>query len=195
MDNIRSGYQKYFAFIQPVVNDPLMRVYFSLALSLFLVTFLVIFALSPTINTVLGLRRKITDEEKITTTLDAKINALVAAGENYNQQAAQLALLGQALPDKPYPEGIIANVLGTATASGVTVSSLQFKPVALTGDDNADVGFSLSVAGSQTQLHDFLAKTENLLRYIRLGKLVIVFNGENGPTVDSQVTGYFLKNK
>lgn len=195
MDNIKSGYQKYFAFIQPVVNDPLLRVYFSLALSLFLITFLVIFALSPTVNTVLGLRKKIMDEEVIIAALDAKINALVAAGENYNQQATPLALLNQALPDKPYPDGLIANVLGTATVSGVTVSSLQFKPVALTGDDNTDVNFSLSVAGSQIQLRDFLVKLENSLRYIRLGKMVVVFNGENGPTVDGQVTGYFSRNR
>lgn len=193
--DIKTGYQKYFAFIQPVVNDPLMRVYFSLALSLLLVTFLVIFALSPTVNTVLGLQKKIADQEKIVLALDAKINALVAAGENYNQQTAQLAFLNEALPNKPYPEGLIANVLGTASVSGVAVSSLQFKPVALTGDDNAEVNFSLSVTGSQTQLRDFLVKLENLLRYIRLGKMVIVFNGENGPTVDSQITGYFSKNR
>ncbi|MBI3559141.1 hypothetical protein HY085_01980, partial [Candidatus Gottesmanbacteria bacterium] len=129
--DVKTSYQKYFAFIQPVVNDPLARIYFSLALSFFLVAFLVFFALSPTVNTILGLRKKIADQEGVVAALDAKINALVAAGENYNRQTAQLVLLNQALPDKPYPEGLIANVLGTATASGVTVSSLQFRPVNL----------------------------------------------------------------
>lgn len=193
--DIKTGYQKYFAFIQPVVNDPLMRVYFSLALSLFLITFLIIFALSPTVNTVLGLQKKIADQEKIVLALDAKINALVAAGENYNQSTSQLALLDQAIPQNPYPQGLVGNVLGTATASGVTVSSLQFKPVNLSGEEtesDSNVNFSFAVKGGETRLHDFLIKLENLLRYIRLEKLVVVFNGENGPSVDGQAAGFFM---
>lgn len=197
MEKIKTGYQKYFAFIQPVVNDPLTRVYFSLALSLFLIAFLVFFALSPTVNTVLGLRKKIADQERIVAALDAKIMALVTAGENYNQLTPQLVLLDLALPENPHPQGLIDNVLRAATASAVTISSLQFKPVNLSGEGtNLEVGFSFSAKGEKTRLHDFLIKLENLLRYIRLEKLIVIFNnppsGEASSSVDGQAVGYFI---
>lgn len=172
------SYRRYYAFIEPVAADPLVRGYFSLVASLFLIAFLAIFALSPTINTILGLRKKISDQTRVIAALDAKTASLVAAQQNYSALEEVIPLLNTALPEKPQPQGIIAGVLSTATSAGVTVTGLQFQELSLTADLTTAskekkttlpaAGFSLTAAGSPSQIRTFLGGLENLLRYIRV---------------------------
>lgn len=172
------SYRRYYAFIEPVAADPLVRGYFSLVASLLLIAFLAIFALSPTINTILGLRKKISDQTRIIAALDTKTADLVAAQQNYSALEEVIPLMAEALPEKPQPQGVIAGVLATATAAGATVTSLQFQDLPLTIDLAAaskdkkaslsTADFSLAVAGSPSQIRTFLGGLENLLRYIRV---------------------------
>jgi hypothetical protein len=199
--NLNPRFRRYLSYVDPVVSDPLVRGYFSFVASLILTTFLLIFALSPTINTILGLRKKIDDQNQTLVALDTKTSVLVAAAQSYQQVEDYLPLLSRAMPAETQPTQIINTITFLASASAVTVASLQFPGVPL-GDSlppaaaNSDVSvlnFSLSVNGRKPNVESFLGKLENALRYIRVGSMSIGTDQKSGLTsADITGLGYYF---
>ena len=113
--------RRYYTYIEPVTTDPIVRGYFTLVASMLLVAFFIIFALSPTFSTIVGLNRKIEDQKKVIVDLDSKISSLIKAQETYSQVESQIPILMIAVPQKPSPDEVLLDVVKTATASGVTV--------------------------------------------------------------------------
>ncbi|MCL4397858.1 hypothetical protein M1403_02395 [Patescibacteria group bacterium] len=206
-------YRRYFAYIQPVLTDPVVRSYFALIASLILITFLILFALSPTINIILGLRKKIDDQNRILKALNDKVNALVLAEDVYQRISPQLPLLETALPTEPQPQDLIFDLHKTATAAGVTLSGLQFEDIplsteaaktagktekkAVTVANLPTVNFSLAVNGTELQTRDFLGRLENQLRYIRLSSLSFswIESQAGGLSINVSGQGYYYRSQ
>jgi len=197
-DKFSFQYRRYYTYLQPIIADPVIRSYFSLIASFFLIAFLVFFALSPTINTILGLQKQINDQKEILSTLEKKNADLLTASENYNQVLNQIPYLDEALPKVPAPAKIISDVNTTASASGVAVTGLTFTPIQLTTTTAPQVDpvsgfstldFNFSVKGSMQNIHTFLSKIENKLHYIRLKNLTIP---ANGAIIDVTAINYYL---
>ncbi len=132
--NFYKRYKRYYTYLEPIVSDPLIRSYFTIVASLLLVTFFIIFALSPTVNTILGLLRKIEDQQRVIVALDEKINNLIIAQENFAQVEPQLGLLDSALPSKPTPEIMLLSLLNTNSRTGVGMVSLEFDQISLSSE-------------------------------------------------------------
>lgn len=200
--SIYERYRRYSAYLAPVVSDPLVRSYFGLVASIMLVTFFLFFALSPTFNTILGLQKKIQDGQVIDVALQKKIADIITAQDTYSQVQTQLDLLDQAIPDKPTPQGLVADVSNSASSSGVVLSSLQFSPVPLSANavtkDNRVNGiptaiFTVSVTGSEDQVRRFLGELENRLRYIRVDSVSVNYGTKGGlPSADVTGLGYYI---
>lgn len=200
-NGLNPRFRRYLSYVDPVISDPLVRGYFSFVASLVLATFLIIFALSPTINTILGLRKKIDDQNQALVALDNKTNALVAAAQSYHEVEDYIPLLNRALPSETEPTQIITTITSLASASAVTVASLQFQSIPL-GDslvpvkedsDPSVLNFSLSTNGEKANVEDFLNKLENALRYIRVGSMAIGTDTKTGVTsVDITGLGYYF---
>lgn len=200
--SIYERYQRYSTYLTPIVSDPLIRSYFGLVASILLIAFFLFFALSPTFNTILGLQKKIQDDQTIDAALQQKISDIIHAQDVYSQIQPQLNLLDQAMPDKPFPQGLIADILNSASSSGVVLSSLQFQSVPLTADavvKNPSVNgvpavtFSVSIAGSNDQIRQFLGNLESRLRYIRIQNITVNFGTKVGSvTADITGTGFYI---
>ena len=199
LKTIPARYERYYTYIEPVMVDPIIRGYFSLVASFILVAFFVIFALSPTVNTILSLNKKISDQKITITALDAKIAALISAQQNYSQVENFLPLVDTALPKKPMVQTAVNAIFETASTSAVTVSGLQFKtftlfggapPTTQTTTDLADMvpqgllalPFSLSFHGSANAPQSYLEKLQNSLRYIRFQSLSVSRQKDNLTT-------------
>lgn len=205
---IPQRYQRYYTYLTPVMADPLIRGYFSLVASFILVAFFLIFALSPTINIILSLRKKIADQRATVAALDTKIANLILAHENYNQVADLIPVLETALPSQPAPQTAIGQIMLTASPSGVAVSAMQFRSITLLGNSTAPVPaessdmtprdvsalpFSLSVSGTKDSSRLYLQKLENAWRYVRLQKLSFVSSADSAKvTVDATGLAYFM---
>lgn len=205
-ENIKRRYSRYYVYIEPVVSDPLIRGYFSLVASIMLVAFFLIFALSPTINTILVLTKKISEQRSTIKILDQKIADLVTAQANYAQIENSLPILFTAVPTSPTPQTIISGVNSAASASGVPLMGLQFRDLPLSADAvTADqeqvvapinlpvVNFTLATAESMDKIRDFLTRVENSPRLIHIANLVIsTGNGLAGDSVSVSAVGYYL---
>ncbi len=199
-DLLARRYSRYYIYLEPIVTDPLIRGYFSFVASLFLIAFLLIFALSPTINTMLTLQKKISQQREILAALDRKIQALIVAQQNFAQVENSLPLLSAALPENPAPQTILSGVTQLASASGVAISGLRFADMPLSADQfpetRANVGFTLTITGTPDQIRDFLKKMESLPRQIRVVTLTVgKLTEQNKDLVNVTADGYYLAEK
>lgn len=215
---MRKNIRSYYTYIEPVITDPLIRGYFSLAASFFLISILLVFALSPTINTIVRLRKTMAEYREVLGALEQKIAALVAAREKYQKFKAEIPVLLSALPDTVSAETVIGEVVDTATASGVAITGLSFGNFPLSMElaataapperfgaggkkDTRDVfslgmptiGFNLTVSGQGQAIHNYLARLENLPRIIRITSLTMgkTDGGEEAANIDGMA--YFKK--
>ncbi|KKU92318.1 MAG: hypothetical protein UY21_C0002G0017 [Microgenomates group bacterium GW2011_GWA1_48_10] len=208
-------YSRYYTYIEPVFTDPVIRGYFTLIASILLIAFFIVFALSPTSSTILGLTRKIDDQRKLTTALDAKISSLIIAQENYSQAESSLPNLHTALPIKPYPDEILTHLLTTASASGIALTSVQISGIDLENEPPeksaevnlpaspppaADISplslipsflFHAEAKGTRAQVRAFIGQLELLPRLIRLSTVNynIDLLSSNQNLVLAEVTG------
>lgn len=198
-------YSKYYTYIEPIIADPVIRGYFTLVASLLLTAFFILFALSPTFSTIVGLVRKIDDQKKVLAALDSKINNLILAQENYAQIESDLPLLEAALPVKPVPETILLGVLDSASGSAVAITSFQIGDVYLSGVNPTEkalvappskgvkqtlvssaglptVNFTVSAKGTKENIRQFVGKLESMPRLITLSVISI---GKESSSNDS----------
>lgn len=213
---IQRRYRRYYTYIEPIIADPTVRGYFTLVASILLVAFFVSFALSPTISTILGLTRKISDQKKVITAMDARINALIIAQENYSQAENYLPALSFAYPQRPSADILLSEITKTATASSVHLVSLRVSDYFLSGLNPAGeatpaasrqskntpsalgiplLEFNLSAVGTYSQLHAFAAGLENLPRIITLTTIssnASNAKSSNSESMDLKGTAYYL---
>ena len=195
--SISQRYQRYYAYLSPITSDPIIRGYFSLVASILLIAFFLVFALSPTFNTIVALQKKISDQKAIISALDAKIAALITAQDTFSKIENKVPLVYLALPDKPTPQGIAADVLSSASSLGLTVLSLQFQAIPLSKNTETKiiisnglptVSFSTSVIGSQEKIRNFIGDLEKRLRYLRLKNFTV-----NLGSADITGLGYYYE--
>ncbi|MCL5432410.1 MAG: hypothetical protein M1484_04995 [Patescibacteria group bacterium] len=194
--SITDRYQRYYTYLEPVVADPLVRGYFSLVASLFLIAFFLIFALSPTINTILSLRKKIAEQQTTIAALDAKISALVTAHQNYLSAQPYLPSLLAALPDSPMPQTATTTLTNVASGSAVILGTAQFKDINLSAAQyekaaSPTVGFTFSVSGTMVNVRQFVTALEGSRRYIRVNTLSIAIKDNLNVTVDGRAQAYY----
>lgn len=206
LEDLAKRYSRYYIYIEPIVSDPLIRGYFSLVASFLLIAFFLVFALSPTINTILTLQKKIAEQRRVVAALDQKITNLVAAQANYSQVESSLPILLTALPQTPTPQTIISGVVTIASSSGLVLSGLQFRDLPLSKDsiDTAvktgnttgalTVNFTLTTVGSRDKIHDFLTRIESLPRQIHLVSFGVANVPETPKTnsINVSAVGYYL---
>jgi len=201
--NIYRVYRQYASYLGPVVTDPMVRGYFGLIASLLLVSFFGIFALSPTINTIIELRKKIADNREINKALETKIANLALARENLAQAGDTSLLVAQALPVGPEPQSAVTAIVSSASASGISLSSFRFGTInfnapaaAVSGKSKVSsvpgvesVSFTLNVSGPQKSVRVYFSRLEDNLRYIRIVRMSVAES-----SVEVAGLGYFYKN-
>lgn len=191
-------YRRYYTYIEPVVADPLVRGYFTLVASIFLIAFFLLAALSPTFSTILGLVKKIDDQKKTIAMMDAKINSLVMAQENYALVEPKLSLLDKAIPVASQPDEIFKDFYRVASASGLVMGPVSISDLAINKEATGSAGalslrFVTNIAGNQSAVDGFLKKIEMLPRIMRMQTISY---GATASKVDlSGVAYYYEKSK
>lgn len=197
-ENLSRRYSRYYIYLEPVVKDPLIRGYFSFVASVMLIAFFLVFALSPTINTILTLRKKVDEQRQLIANMDQKIANIVTAQENYTQIQSSLPTVQVALPVNPTAQSILAGISESASASGVTVTNLRFADIPLSRDtikaasiQSTDptglptLEFSFTVSGTTQTVRGFLKQVENLARQIHIKSLAV---GSTDPSLKETAT-------
>lgn len=156
------------------------------------------YAIRPTLQTILFLRREIADNKVVNTQMEEKISRLIEAQAKYQSVAAKLPLVDESLPrearaiDVTYAMRNMASATG-ASVSGVSVGSTPLfasasakpqTPVlsAKSSVKVADASVSIQMTGTYLQFREFLNKAVLWRRLVTIESIKILPNesGQSG---------------
>lgn len=168
--------RRYFVGIPKGPRGSQTRSFVWLSVTVFTITFFLVVAIRPTLITIARLNREIKDKTEANEQLQKKIDTLIVAQEVYARNSDNLALLDEAFPEKSEFPRLAYFFEQTATASGVTIKSLNFERIGGTSTKSQDapsssgqsLNFSFAVSGDYLRLKDLLKELESSRRILKI---------------------------
>jgi Tfp pilus assembly protein PilO len=205
----KKDYFRYKEFFLNVLNlyntKPNLRIYLELTLSIFTIIIFAIFAIKPTILTVIELNNEIKSKTALVQELNTKIKNLQTAGQILQTNASDLLYLEQALPDTAKPDNLVKQFEVLALESNVKIVGISSSDVIIngksndkkkSGDQNSialnadELAFSISISGDYQSLINYLTKLENLRRPLKIDSIAInSTNTDNGKVISLLING------
>lgn len=189
-----SRYRKYYdERLSLYLKSKQATAYTMIILSLFTVSFFGIFAIRPTLTTIVELKRKIDDATILDTALQKKIDTLVQAQEQYQFIKDFIPAIEEALPEKPDIANALLKIENIASEKKATVSALQVQSIvykspetATTSAENKDIlstkllalDFSANISGTYEQVTGFLEKLFTMRRTVNALSLELIPEGK-----------------
>lgn len=163
-------YRRYFTNINQFYRQKKIKVYTGIVLSIFATAFFIFFAIKPTIVTIVGLVKEISDKQLVTNELEAKVNALASAQSEYQRVETDLYLVDQALPKSSEVAVFIRQLEALARKSEIKLEGAQMNQVSLkeqtTSKEPQTINFSVVASGGYQNLKSFLQSISSLRRIV-----------------------------
>lgn len=205
-------YQKLF----PVLKKEKNKQYGILALTFITLTIFGVFALNPTITTIVELRKQLEDARFVEAQLTEKIANLQTLQQEYSNLGPDLELIENAVPKGPDTTKFLGQIQTIADNTGVSVRGLSIGALALTGNpsiaaldvpDNIRVAqtgvveginpfvFTLTVDGTYPQTKEFLDSLASFDRIIRIESIALSRESTSSSNVALSIQGaaFFTK--
>ncbi len=175
-------YQRYYQSLAP--PPPVRRAYTAIIFSFLVISLFGWYAIRPTIQTILTLKREIIDKTEIDKKMEDKISALIEAQAAYQNIEPDLPLLDDALPVMSDAPRAAWQIQSLSTDSHVTLTNMSIMTVPLTGDTGPGVQqkpasgtpvsfpISVSVTGGYTDVKQFIQGIYNLRRVIQIDSML-----------------------
>lgn len=200
---INPKYSRYYTYIKPIAENKVVRSITPYIFGLITIMILIIFAIRPTVSTIINLQKNITDNKQVLQKLEEKAQNLIEGKKNYENLPPDIKLkINNFIPTKPSITSIISD-LEDSSKSQASASALQIQPLTLidykaqennkTKFSLGEVNFSYNVSGSFINLLKTLQNINSQSRLIQIDNAIINKQPSN-PTVLS-ITGkaYYLK--
>lgn len=194
-NNWKKDYQRYRNFISNIIerykSKPNLKIYLELMMSITTIVIFVIFAIRPTIITILELNKEIQKKEVVLTQLKTKVKNLQTAGNLIRSEALNIRYVDLAIPTKSNPETLIKQLEELSNQNSLNLMSVTLSDVVIFGDtvtqkkkrgeialpENAmELPFTLSAAGSYQNIINYLKAIENMKRPVMIDNLSINSN-------------------
>lgn len=202
-----SRYKSFFLNVLSAYNSkPNLRIYLELMLSLGTIIIFAIFAIKPTILTIVEINNEIKGKEATIAKINKKIADLKTASGILQNQSQNLVLIDQAIPSEAELENLIKQIELTATSNSVELKSLTSSELLIKGlrekkrkvndvealpDNPEELAISFSVSGDYQNLFLFLQSIENFRRPLKFD--TFIFNtsksAEDAKVITLTITG------
>lgn len=176
---------KYSQDLRRYYRMPAVQTSLTLVLSLFVVSFFLVFALRPTIISIATLKKNIAESQKTLKTLDTKVASLQKASKELDQIKPFLPTLNKEIPnDGAQYSPLVVAVEGLAVQTGVQLESESVGPTLLfsrllspfvpnKSQNIIMLPFTVRVIGRYPNVYDFLSKLVALERIIMVDTVTI----------------------
>jgi Tfp pilus assembly protein PilO len=175
-----SRYSRYSKKLIPLLKKGKTKAYGMLVLSFFTASFFGIFAIRPTVTTIVRLRREIRDQRSVETALSEKITALSSLDQLYRQIEGDLPVVETVLPSQPQINGLLILIERIATENNLRILSVQFQPVDLIPSSSEEktfrttpISFTVTFVGSYPDLISSLANFHSTNRLLTVETIEI----------------------
>lgn len=169
--------------------------YAMLVFTVLALSFFGLFAINPTIGTIVELRKKLEDSTLVQQRLTEKIAAMTSLQEQFTLIQPSLGAVYDALPDKPQAPKLLGQLQALAEKNNVRVIALKTLPVPFKPDPKAskqttDKGdlyytFSVDIVGSYDDLQRFLFALTKFDRIVNITSVTV--SRETGTESDTHM--------
>lgn len=191
---------RYYQSISEFAQKPKTTIYTGAIFSFLAVSLFGWYAIRPTLQTILYLRREIADNKIVSKEMEEKISKLIEAHAVYQTVVPRLPMLAQALSDDPQAVYAVAQLKALTTEAGASVSAITVAPVplvpftektpvekdkqptikALTTKKDAFTVITMVATGTYDVLMSTLTRIINLRRILSVD--TITFTPDKSPT-------------
>lgn len=206
-------YKDFFLNVLSFYNaKPNLRIYLELILSLSTIIVFALFAVKPTVLTIIELTKEIQTKEETSAKLKQKIRNLQTVSNLLQTQSEDIKYVDQAVPQTALPETLVKQIetiskenslqiLGFSasdvTLSGKEIESKKTKKVDSLPNNANEFPFTFSASGTFPNIFSFLTKLEDLRRPVKFDSFILNSNvTEGGKVIVLTITGrvpYLLK--
>jgi Tfp pilus assembly protein PilO len=174
-------FRRYYQRIAPIITKPKNRAYTTTILSFLVVSLFLWYAIRPTVQTILTLRKEIKESQVVNKQMEDKISALVEAQALYQQVSGRLPLVKEALPTGPLALPFLLALEQLASDSGSVLSEVQANQTIIdntqasapgslknTSSDLQTARFSIGVDGTYPAVTAFINGLLHLRRLVNI---------------------------
>lgn len=168
--------QSRYLELFPALKQEKTQKFTSVILTLIALSFFGIFAINPTISTIVRLRREVEDNQFTKEQLTQKINNLSSLSKQYQELEPDLPYILSAIPQDPQISLLVAQLQSLARDSQVSLEGLQTFQVEVTTPQTAQKkysSFSFSLA-AEGNYENILSLIDSIARIQRILSLDII---------------------
>lgn len=183
-------YRKVFLNVYQVYNQkPDTKAFLELLLTISILIFFGLFALRPTILTIVDLFNQIEQKREVNTKLETKIQNLTIAQRIVDEQFENIILLETAIPDSALPDGFVRQIEGLSQTNSTQILGISTSDVLLSGIEEKqkrsskelkplpegakELPFTISITGNYESLKSFLSGIEQMRRPPKIDNVTI----------------------
>lgn len=201
MNSHSQMYSRYFTYIKPVTRLPIVRTYGSTIFTLIIITIFILFAIKPTVATILVLQKKLTETSEVLDKVNKKANDLSLGKQNYDNLVPDIkGKISQAIPDTIELKSVTQTLERSARLHEASISALQIQPLIINTKLQDKVGtlsevdFTFNIEGNYQNLISLLQDFKSSSRLISIDSLSLSKVSEGSGLIMS-ITGkaYYIK--
>ena len=186
----------------PYLSPERSQKFFGIILTLIALSFFGFFAISPTISTILKLKKELSDNELVYKEIGGKIKNLSSLRIKYADLQNDLPLVTDAITLQPDAHLLFAQIQAFAQKSNIKLKKLQNSEVEIVRNEKA-VGkqyysfpFSVAGSGSFEDLFNFISDITNMQRVINIDLFTLNnISGQDNRSLNFTIQGItFFKN-
>ncbi len=187
-------YREYLKLL-PSIKQENVRIITTLILTFFAMSFFGIFAINPTLSTIVKLKKQLSDSQLVYANLKTKIQNLDTLQQQYTIIESDLPLLQEAIPNNPKAPILVGEILGLAKEKSISVKKFEVSEVPLTPKKSEAIlsfRFSLNAEGNYQELIDFSRDLTNISRVLTVESIALSRSVEsNALTLNIRGKAYF----
>lgn len=195
-------YSRYYSYIKPVIQNKLVKTYGTLIFSLVTITIFSLFAIKPTVSTIVALQKSINQETQTLEKLNQKVQSLSLGKKNFdNLDTSTKSKMFSLLPNSTSLPLLIDQLTSLSLEKQASISGLQVHPVELKAASPnlskeatlKELDFTLTAQGSYQQLTNFLDSLPKLSRLIMIKSISLNKPIDGSLIMSVNAKAYFIK--
>lgn len=185
---------KYFPKL-PYLSQERSQKFSYIVLTLLALSFFGFFAISPTVSTILKLKKEVTDSEFVYRELETKIKNLSILGQRYASLQNDLPSITDAITREPNVHLLFAQIQGAAQKSNIKLSKLQNFEVEILKNNNTTgrkyYSYPFTIAGKSSfeNISDFVSTITDMQRIINIDIFSISSTIEPNSPLEFNIQG------
>jgi Tfp pilus assembly protein PilO len=200
---VNSKFSRYYTFVRPILKNQKVQNYSTIAFSMIAVLIFSLFAIRPTISTILSLQKSIVEEKSIVDKLQTKaVNLTKAQEELAKIPASTVSKVDNLLPDRTEVTALSDDLTNLAAANDASISALQYQPLELVGQAAQlnpnptlkEIDFTMNMSGSYPKIINLLNSLANSSRLIKIDTINLTQTETQVLIVSIIGKAYYLQN-